>query len=113
MELDEVTRTLCDKVVPWIMVQGARTAFLIKELLFDMKIWHHFICAWLIPTAHLTEVTRDRALLIYDIKEGLTINVGQQISGNNRHAALNVSIGIPHPTLVIELIAAVGVSTLD
>ena len=52
----------------------------------------------------------DRALLLYGIKKGLSINVGQWISGNIRHVTLNVSIGIPHLTLVIELIAAVGVS---
>ena len=32
MDLNEVTRTLCDKVVPWTMVSGAQTAFLTKEL---------------------------------------------------------------------------------
>ena len=77
-----------------------------------MKIWHYFICAWLTPTAHLTEVTKERALLLYDIKKGLTINVGHRISTNIRHAALNVSLGIPHPTLVTELIVAADVSTL-
>ena len=78
-----------------------------------MKIWNYFICAWLMPTAHLTEVTREQALLLYDIKKGLTINIGHWISANIRHAAQNVSIGILHPTLVTELIAMVGVSTLD
>ena len=78
-----------------------------------MKIWHHFICARLMPTTHLTEVTRDRALLLSSIKKGLTINVGHWILGNIIHAAKNVSIGIPHLTLVTELIATVGVSTLN
>ena len=39
VDLDEVTRTLCDKVVLWTMVRGARTVFLTKELRYDMKIW--------------------------------------------------------------------------
>ena len=65
------------------------------------------------PTAHLTEVTRERALFLYGINKGLTINVGHWISANIRHAAQNVSIGIPHPTLVTELIAATSLSTLS
>ena len=73
MDLDEVTHALCDKVVLWTMVRGEQTAFFTKELQSNMKIWHHFICTQLIPTAHLTEVTRDQALLLYDIKKGLTI----------------------------------------
>ena len=113
IDLDEVTWALCDKVVTWTMVRGAQIAFLTKELRSDMKIQHHFICAWLMPTAHLIEVMRDQALLLYDIKKGLTINVGQWISSNIRHAAHNVSLGIPHPTLVTKLIATVGMNTLD
>ena len=78
-----------------------------------MKIWHHFICAQLTPITHLIEVIRERALLLYDIKKGLTINVGHWIAANIRQVALNVSMGIPHPILVTELIAVVGVSTLN
>ena len=32
IDLYEVTRALCDKVVTWTMVRGIRTAFLNKEL---------------------------------------------------------------------------------
>ena len=38
MDLDEVTQTQCDKVVPWTIVRSAQTAFLTKELRSDMKI---------------------------------------------------------------------------
>ena len=64
------------------------------------------------PTAHLTKVTKDRTLLLYSIKKGLTINVGYWILANIKHATQNVSIGIPRPTLVTELIVAAGVSIL-
>ena len=77
-----------------------------------MNIWHHFICVRLTCTAYLTKVTRERAPLLYGIKKQLTINVGHWISANIRHVAQNVSIGIPHLTLVTELIVVVGVSTL-
>ena len=49
--------------------------FFTKELWSDMKIWHHFICAQLVATAHLTKVTRKWALLLYSIKKGLSINI--------------------------------------
>ena len=94
------------------MFRGAHTVFLTKELWSNVKIWHHFICTQLTPIVHLTRVTRDRALLLYGIKKGLTINVCHWISANIRHAVLNVSLGIPHPTLVTKLIATVIVRTL-
>ena len=52
VDLDEVTWALCNKVVSWTMVWGARTSFLTKELQSNTKIWHHFIYAQLMPTAH-------------------------------------------------------------
>lgn len=86
-DLDEVTRHICGKVVNWTVVRGTRIAFLTKELETNMKVWYHFICAKLVPTAHLTEVTRERAFLLYAIKKNLSINVGQWISSNIRHVA--------------------------
>ena len=52
VDLDEVTQVLCDKVVPCTMVRGAWTAFPTRELRSNMKIWHHFICAQLMPIVH-------------------------------------------------------------
>ena len=49
MDLDDVSQALCDKVVNWTMVRGTQTAFFTKKLRFDMKIWHHFICAQFVP----------------------------------------------------------------
>ena len=65
------------------------------------------------PTAHLIEVTKEWALLLYGIKKRLTINVRHWILANIKHAAQNVPIGILHLTLVIELIAATGLSILS
>ena len=106
--MDEISQELYGKAVTWTMVRGTRTSFVTKELQPDMKIWHHFVCARLVPTTRLTEATRDRSLLVYGIKKGLTINVGRWISCNIQHAAQNVSKGIPHPTLITELIASVA-----
>ena len=75
-DLDEVARVLCGKEVHWTMVRGAYTSFITKELLTDMKIWHHFMWAKLCPTSHLMEVTWERALILYAIAKGLSINVG-------------------------------------
>ena len=80
--MDEISQELYNKAGTWTVVRGTRTAFAMKELQPDMKIWHHFVCAYVVPTAHIMKVTRDRALLLYDIKKGLTINVGWWISGN-------------------------------
>ena len=112
-DLDEVSRKIYKKVVRWTMVRGTQTTFLTKELESNMKIQHYFIYARLVPTIHLTEVTRERALLLYDIKKNLSINVGLWMSSNIRHKAQNVFfLGLSHSTLITKLIAESRVSIL-
>ena len=110
-DLYEVCRVICGGVVRWIVIQGEQIAFSTKELTTSMKVWLHFICARLIPTAHHTKVTHERALFLYAIAKNLSINVGQWIVGNIKHLAQNVSLGILHPTLLTELFFANGMDT--
>ena len=66
MNMDSTTDL--DEVRNWTVVRRTRIAFPTKELESEIKIWHHFICAKLVPTAHLIEVTREQALLLYSIR---------------------------------------------
>ena len=75
-DMDEVAHEICGKLVNWTIVKRVRTSFLIKELLIEMKTWHHYLCAKLIPTAHLREVTREQDLMLYAINKGL-LDFGQ------------------------------------
>ena len=60
---------------------------------------------------YTSEVRKDRGLLLYGIKKGLKINVGGWINSNIHHAIWQGSGGIPHPTLLTELIASHGINT--
>ena len=60
---------------------------------------------------YTSEVMKHRALLFYGIKKGLKINVRGWINSNIRYAIKQGSGGIPHPTLLIELIASHGIDT--
>ena len=63
------------------------------------------------PTMHLSEVTIERVVLLCGIQMGLKINVGQWVQSNISHAIRQGSGGIPHPTLLTELIVAHGIDT--
>ena len=66
-DMDKVAHEIYGKAINWTIVKGVCTLFLTKELLIKMKIWHHYLCAKLSPTTHLTEVTKERALMPYAI----------------------------------------------
>ena len=50
-------------------------------------------------------------MLLYGIKKGLKINVGGWINSNIHHTIRQGPGGIPHPKLLIELIASQGIDT--
>ena len=85
-KLIEVTRAICQsRGTQWTIVRDEHAHFPFKDLHPHMKVWHHFICARLMPTMHLSEVTEERVVLLYGIQMGLKINVGQWIQSNIDH----------------------------
>ena len=109
--MEEISNEICGRATKWNIVRGEHAYFPSKDLHQNMKVWHHFICGRLVPTLHTSEVTKDRALLLYGIKKRLKINVGGWIHSNIRHTIQQGSGGIPHPTLLTELIASYGIDT--
>ncbi|KAH0709561.1 hypothetical protein KY284_010988 [Solanum tuberosum] len=41
------------------------------------RVWLKIVCSVLLPAKHLTEVTRDRVVLVYMLMKGMPINVGE------------------------------------
>ena len=69
--MTEVTRAIClSRGTRWTIVKEAHAHFPSKDLHPHMKVWHHFICARLMPTMHLSEITKERAALLYAILRG-------------------------------------------
>ena len=84
--MDEVSRFICKSgATQWTIVRDKHAHFPFKDLKQHMKVLHHFIFAKLTPTMHLSEITRERAILLYGIQKGLKINVGRWIQSNISH----------------------------
>ena len=82
-----ITQAIClSSGTRWTIVREAHAHFPSKDLHPHMKVWHHFICARLVPTMHLSEVTKERAALLYAIQTGKKINVSRWIQHNINHA---------------------------
>ena len=95
----------------WNILRNEHTHFPSKDLHQNMKVWHHFIYGRLVPTIHTSKVTKGRVLLLYGIKKGLKINIGCWIHSNIRHTIRHGSEGIPHPTVLTELITSQVIDT--
>ena len=56
------------------------TNFLASFLITEARAWHHFISAKVLPSSNLSEVTKERVVLSYDILTKKTIGVGNLIN---------------------------------
>ena len=84
--MEEVSRAICkSKGTQWKIVRDEHAHFPSKDLQQNMKVWHHFIYGILMPTLHTSEVTKERAMLLYGIQMGLKINLGGWINSNICH----------------------------
>ena len=76
VDLTEVANTIFKLGTQWKMSNGETNSVKTSTLSKEAKIWHYFIGARFMPSSHLSDVTKDRAILIYCILTGKTIDIG-------------------------------------
>ncbi|GMN59387.1 hypothetical protein TIFTF001_028471 [Ficus carica] len=67
------------------------------------KAWHAFVFAWFYPSSHTSDVTKDRALLLYAILTGKSIDVGWVMHATIMSSARTSNRGLYFPLLITGL----------
>ncbi|EXB85442.1 hypothetical protein L484_023674 [Morus notabilis] len=94
-------------------LQNTESAFEARYLANYTKVWFHFVCTRLIPSTHISKVTKDRALVLLAIERGEPLNLGAIINSGIHHALRKHNISLPYPSLLTELFLAAGVALPD
>ena len=76
VDLTEIVNAICKSGTQWNMSNKRACSMKASTLTKDAKIWHYFVGARFMSSSHLSDVTRDRTILIYCILSGKTIDVG-------------------------------------
>ncbi|KAH0712096.1 hypothetical protein KY289_008055 [Solanum tuberosum] len=71
------------------------------------RVWLKIVCRVLLPTKHLTEVARDRVVLVYMLMKGMPINVG-----GIEEEVVDLTIAF-HPYLTGKLVDVTRTKALD
>ncbi|PIN26832.1 hypothetical protein CDL12_00419 [Handroanthus impetiginosus] len=80
---------------------------IICELISDN--WLRFVSARLLPSSHTSEVTRERAVMIFAILTDVSFDIGHFLHRSILKSAMgNLTIGLYHPSLITELCAHAG-----
>lgn len=111
VEFDELIEYLCYPEAVWkLSASGHVMSFQARFLKQAAAAVFLFIIARLMPAKHATDVTKDRAILLYCILKGHTMDVGKIIEASIFHAAIsNKNVNLPHPSLITELCQSRGV----
>ncbi|KAH0761200.1 hypothetical protein KY290_017273 [Solanum tuberosum] len=79
------------------------------------RVWLKIACSVLLPAKHLTDVTRDRVVLVYMLMKGMPINVGAILRQNMMKFRNNLWWRFCYDGLITHFLRAKGIEeeTLD
>ena len=92
--------------------EGQVVNFKAKHLIYVPKVWKHFITSRHLPSTNLCEVTKERAILNYDILQDIKFDVGEIIKEAiwyNKDGRMNLG----HPFLIFQLCKQADVQSLN
>ncbi|KAH0649907.1 hypothetical protein KY284_029819 [Solanum tuberosum] len=73
------------------------------------RVWLKIVCSVLLPAKHLTEVTRDRVVLVYMLMKGMPINVGAILRQNMMKFRNNLRWRFCYGGLITRFLRAEGI----
>lgn len=103
-DYDAILSTLSMPGARWRISQSGGRELQTRTTQFIPRAWFYFLLARLIPSEHHSKITQDRALLLYAILEGMTIDVGRVIRSGLIHLGDQATTSNPaHPVLITLL----------
>lgn len=93
--------------------QGRRGYFKLQGYQFE-KYLFLLVTSRIMPSSHMSDVTKDRATLVYLIKQGKSIDIGKIFQASILHDVRgSTTTGMPHSSLITDLCQYVGVTWDD
>ena len=99
---EHVSNTLCVPGSSWKMSGGVPKTLAGTSLTVEARAWQYFVCQKLMPATHFSDVDAKKAVLIYAILMGMSINVGQVLFDSIIHTIRN-KLGLYFPLLITQL----------
>ncbi|MED6116852.1 hypothetical protein PIB30_104103, partial [Stylosanthes scabra] len=106
--LDHILYDMCEEGAEWVRHRDGRPHYLRRSDLEPMtKGWYEFVCRSNLPTTNRSELTVERAMLIYSIIIGENINVEEIITEQIYKFVYktDISSSLPFPSIIAALCA--------
>lgn len=114
LDYDQYIQELCQPGTTWTRHERGSMTFPQSCLSRYGKAWYAFICTKRMPCTHVSDQTKERAVLLYCLVKGKKMDVGFIIKQLIMSAAgggggVRTTEGLPHPSLICALCAKYGV----
>ncbi|PIN20712.1 hypothetical protein CDL12_06595 [Handroanthus impetiginosus] len=108
--LDTICELICRDNPEWTLSRlNEPIHFPHTTLTFAADNWLRFVSTRLLPSSHTSEVTRERAVMIYAILTDVPFDIGRFLHRSIMKSAMGgLTVGLYHPSLIIELCARAG-----
>ncbi|PIN23755.1 hypothetical protein CDL12_03520 [Handroanthus impetiginosus] len=105
--LDTICSLICRENPQWTLSRlNEPIHFPRTTLTFAADNWLRFISARLLSSSHTSEVTRERAVMIYAILTDVPFDIGRFLHRSILKSAMGgLTMGLYHPSLITELCA--------
>ena len=78
------------------------------------KVWYNFLCIKIKPTLHLSTITKDKTILLYDMTKGFQFDIKSIIErGLIKSTQGRCTKALIHPSLTTQLCRRAEVSMFD
>ncbi|EOY21561.1 Uncharacterized protein TCM_013376 [Theobroma cacao] len=101
IDFDEVLGSISILGTEWKVHRGVPILFKANAMDSDYKVWYHFLTTNMRLVKHLSDVTKDRTVLLYSIATKKSIDIGQLIFNNIIMLAQSPHDGLWYPSLII------------
>ncbi|PIM97902.1 hypothetical protein CDL12_29623 [Handroanthus impetiginosus] len=103
--LDTICKLICRDYPQWTLSRlNEPIHFPRTTLIFAADNWLRFVSARLLPSSHTSEVTRERAVMIYVILTDVPFDIDHFLHRSILKSAMGgLTVGLYHPSLITEL----------
>ena len=109
LDWEEVITALCKPGTQWKLSGKEALSFPSSAMTRELKVWHYFIRAKLMQVTHFSDVVKDQAELLYEIKTKKSIDIGSVIEQSILQHVKMPNAGLYCPSLIIVLCYKAGV----
>lgn len=111
----EIMQETCTPGATWkLNLNGEVVNFESKYLKTSLYHWFVFVTSRIMPSNHTSQVTKERAALIYCIAKGMNIDAGRMVQTSILHSVRGTTtLSMPHTSLITELCRHAGVTWND